>query len=169
VSKDLRGAICLKISLRELFAGRGTNPTMADTAPRTFEDLNIGDPLGPVHVFVSKDQTRKFAQTSGFNAPRFTDDEGARKEGLPGMILPGNMSLGLLTKLVTDWIGSSSARLARIGTTYRQPVQPDHTLTLQGFVTHIHQDERTVELDVWLENEEAERLVIGTATVAFPR
>jgi len=38
-------------------------------------------------------------------APRFTDDEGAKKEGLPGMILPGNMSLSLLTKLVTDWIG----------------------------------------------------------------
>jgi acyl dehydratase len=142
---------------------------MTDVATKNFEDLNIGDPLGPVHVFVSKDQTRKFALTCGLNAPRFTDDEGARKEGLPGMILPGNMSLGLLTKLVTDWIGAGGAHLARIGTTYRQPVLPDHTLTLQGFVTHIHQDERSVELDVWLENEEAERLVIGTATVRFPR
>ncbi len=52
--------------------------------------------------------------------PRFTDDEGARKEGLPGMILPGNMSLGLLSKLVTDWIGAKGgARLVRMGTTYR--------------------------------------------------
>lgn len=133
-----------------------------------FEDINIGDPLGPVHLFVSKAQTRNFALRCGLNTPRFTDDEGARKEGLPGMILPGNMSLGLLTKLVTDWLGSNGGRLVRIGTTYRQPVQPDHTLVLQGFVTHTEPAERTVELDVWLEGEDAERLVIGTATVQFP-
>jgi hypothetical protein len=47
-------------------------------------------------------------------------------------------------------------------------VQPDHNLTLQGFVTATQADGRTVDLDIWLENEEAERLVIGTATVRFP-
>ena len=141
---------------------------MADSSAKAFEDIQIGDPLGPVHVFVSKEQNRKFAMTCGLNAPRFMDDEAARKEGLPGMILPGNFSLGLLTKLVTDWLGAGGGRLIRVGTTYRQPGQPDHTLTLQGFVTHIQQEERTAELDVWLENEDAERLVIGTATVQFP-
>jgi acyl dehydratase len=135
---------------------------------KSFDEINIGDPLGPVHVFVSKDQTRQFAYACGMNAPRFTDDEGARKEGLPGMILPGNMSLGLLTKLVTDWLGAGGGRLTRIGTTYRQPVLPDHTLTLQGFITHTQPAERTAELDVWLENEDGERLVIGTASVQFP-
>jgi acyl dehydratase len=141
---------------------------MAANDRKTFEELNVGDPLGPVRVLVSKDQTRRYAAMCGLNAPRFTDDEGARKEGLPGMILPGNMSLGLLTKLVTDWLGASGGQLIRIGTTYRQPVQPDHTLALQGFVTHIHQEDSTAELDVWAENEDAERLVIGTATVRFP-
>jgi acyl dehydratase len=133
-----------------------------------FDEVNIGDTLGPTELFVSKDQCRHYARSCGLDAPRFTDDEGARKEGLPGMILPGNMSLGLLTKLVTDWIGTDGgARLLRIGTTYRQPVQPDHTLTLHGFVTHANGDERTAEVDVWIENEDAERFVIGTATVQF--
>ncbi len=100
--------------------------------------------------------------------PRFTDDEGARAEGLPGMIAPGNMSLGMLSRLVTDWIGQSGARLARLGTTYRQPVQPGHTITLNGFVTHVEPAEKRVEIDVWIENEDAERLVIGTASVEFP-
>ena len=84
------------------------------------------------------------------------------------MILPGNMSLGILTKLVTDWLGSGGGLLTRIGTTYRQPVQPDLTLTLQGFITHTQSADRTAEIDVWLENADAERLVIGTATVQFP-
>jgi acyl dehydratase len=102
------------------------------------------------------------------DVPRFTDDEGARKEGLPGMIAPGNLSLAMLSRLVTDWIGQSGARLARLGTTYRQPVQPGHTITLNGFVTHTEPAEKRVEIDVWIENEDGERLVIGTAGVEFP-
>ena len=133
----------------------------------TFEEIQIGSAIGPSEVFVSKDQTRRYARSCGLDAPRFTDDEGAKKEGLPGMIMPGNMSLGLLTKLVTDWIGTSAARLVRMGTTYRVPVLPDHTLTLQGFVTHTYPERRQCEIDVWIENEEAERLVTGTATVEF--
>lgn len=132
-----------------------------------FEDVHVGDTLGPVVLFVSKDQTRTYARNCGLDAPRFTDDDGARKEGLPGMIMPGNMSLGLLAKLVTDWIGSSDARLVRLGTTYRVPVQPEHNLTLNGFVTHAEAGERVAEIDVWIENEDAERLVTGTATVQF--
>ena len=54
------------------------------------------------------------------------------------MILPGNMSLGLLSKLVTDWIGvEGGAWLTRMSTTYRVPVQPDHTLTIQRIHHHI--------------------------------
>ena len=37
------------------------------------------------------------------------------------MILPGNMSLALLAKLVTDWIAANPARMVRLGTTYRVP------------------------------------------------
>jgi acyl dehydratase len=135
----------------------------------SFEQINIGDTLGPLELFVSKDQCRNYAKIMGMGeiAGRFTDDAAARKEGLPGMILPGNMSLGLLSKLVTDWIGSSNAALTRISTTYRVPVQPDHTLTLHGFITNKNPAERTAEVDVWIENEEAERLVTGTATIEF--
>ena len=135
----------------------------------TFESVKIGDPLGPQDFHLSKDQVRAYAKATGMWVPRFTDDEAARKEGLPGMITPGNMSLAILSKLVTDWIGVSGAHLTRMGTTYRQPVMPDHTITLQGFVTDKNEDEHTAEMDIWLENEDGERLVIGTATVHFPR
>ena len=83
------------------------------------------------------------------------------------MILPGNMSLALLAKLVTDWIGGNPARMIRLGTTYRVPVQPDRTLTLQGFITNTYPETKQCEIDIWIENEEAERLVTGTATVEF--
>ena len=140
-----------------------------ETTATTFDQLQIGTAIGPERLFISKDQCRRYARTAHLEAPRFTDDEGAKKEGLPGMILPGNFSLGLLTRLVTDWIAMSGAKVTRIGTTYRVPVQPDHTLTLQGFVTNTYPDERSCEIDIWIENEETERLLTGTATVQFPK
>ena len=59
--------------------------------------------------------------------------------------------------------------MIRLGTTYRQPVMPDHTIALHGFVTNKDDIANTAEMDVWIESEEAERLVIGTATVQFPK
>ena len=99
---------------------------------------------------------------------RFTDDELARKEGLPGMILPGNMSAALIGKLVGDWARESRSKLVRLGTTYRSPVLPERNLTLQGFVTQVDHGQHTVELDIWIENEDGDRLVTATATVQFP-
>src|ERR1700736_7093180 len=101
---------------------------MVETAKR-FEDVQIGEEIGPSEFHLSKDQVRAYARTTGMWVPRFTDDEAARKEGLPGMITPGNMSLAILSKLVTDWIGPAGGpRMIRLGTTYRQPVIPDHTI-----------------------------------------
>jgi len=136
-------------------------------ATMKFADVQIGSAIGPEEIFISKDQTRLYARSNHLDAARFTDDEGAKKEGLPGMILPGNMSLSLLTKLVTDWIADNPARMVRLGTTYRVPVQPDRTLTLQGFITNTYPEMKQCEIDIWIENEEAERLVTGTATVEF--
>ena len=118
---------------------------------------------------MSKDQCRAYAKLRGWAKSRGASPttKRAKKEGLPGMILPGNMSLGLLSKLVTDWIGASNARLNRMGTTYRVPVQPDHAMTMHGFITNKNPEAHTAEIDVWMENEEAERLVTGTATVEF--
>src|ERR1700747_3233484 len=132
-----------------------------------FDAVKIGDTLGPQEIHLSKDQVRTYARTCGMDVPRFTDDEGARAEGLPGMIAPGNMSLGMLSRLVTDWIGSSGARPARLGAAYPQPGTPGHTITLTVSVPHVEPAEKRVEIDVWIENEDAERLVIGTASVEF--
>lgn len=134
-----------------------------------FEKIQIGMLLGPQRVCVSKEQARRCARAFGLDMPRFLDDEAARREGLSGMILPGNTSLALLSKLVTDWIGSSNAHMVRLGTTYRVLVEPERMLTLGGFVTHSDPERRQCELDLWIEDEDAERMVTGTATVEFAR
>jgi acyl dehydratase len=134
----------------------------------SLEDIQIGDNIGPQTLFLAKDRVRAYCNAAGLaGVPRFTDDELARKEGLPGMITPGNMSAALIGKLVTDWAQPANGRLVRIGTTYRSPVLPEHNLSLQGFVTQVDHSERTAEVDIWIENEDGDRLVTATATVKF--
>ena len=141
---------------------------MSAAGGKHFEAVEVGEALGPYEIVIDKARARAYAATCGMDSGRFHDDEAARAEGLPGMIIPGNFSLGLLSKLVTDWLGAGPGRLARIGTTYRAIVLPERRLMLHGFVTHVERAARSVEIDVWIENEDAERLVIGTASVAFP-
>ena len=130
-----------------------------------FDDVEEGDELPVETVFLAKDQVRDYARAAGQWAPRFTDDDGARLEGLPGMITPGNMSMGLVTALIERWAGMGSLR--RLGTTFRGLVMPDNNFRLCGTVTQKDAATRTVELDVWIENDDGERPVIGTATVAL--
>jgi len=130
---------------------------------RRFDDVIEGDEIGPVTRLLSKDEVRAYARACEVYFPRFTDDEGARQEGLPGMITPGNMSMGLLATLINGWAGAGSLR--RLGTTFRGLVLPDRTIRLCGAVTQKDEAARTVELDVWLESDEGERLVVGTASV----
>jgi acyl dehydratase len=131
-----------------------------------FEDIEEGDELPGIDLFLSKDQVRQYARTANMYVPRFTDDEGARAEGLPGMIAPGVMSMGLLARMVGDW--NRAALIQRIGTTFRSPVLPDRNIHLRGAITQKNEANHTVECDIWIENDDGERWVIGTATVTVP-
>lgn len=128
-----------------------------------FDDVFEGDELPGREFLLEKDQVRDYARAAHQWAPRFTDDEGARREGLPGMITPGNMSMGLLATMLEAWAGPGSLR--RLGTTFRGLLLPGRTIRLCGAVTQRHDETRSVEVDVWIENDEGERVVAGTATL----
>ena len=130
-----------------------------------YDDVAEGDELPTIERPLTKDEVRAYARAAGIYFPRFTDDEGARGEGLPGMITPGNMSMGLIATLVERWAGAGSLR--RLGTTFRGLVLPGGSIRMCGTITQKDDIARTVEVDVWLESGEGDRLVIGTATVTL--
>ena len=131
----------------------------------TFDDIKEGDELPTEEQFLSKDAVRAYAHASGIAFPRFTDDEGPRREGLPGMIAPGNMTMGLLASRIERWAGPGA--LTRLGTTFRGLVLPDRTIRLYAVVTQKDEATTSLEVDVWMESDEGERLALGTATVKF--
>ena len=60
-----------------------------------FDEVELGDEF-EYEPDVSLPQVVRFTEATGMKWGRFTDDEFARKEGLPGAILPGIMSQGIL-------------------------------------------------------------------------
>ena len=89
----------------------------------------------------------------------------AKAEGLPGQIVPGNLSLALFSRLLTEW--DPGVHVQRLSATFRAIVRPNVPLALRAVVTEKHTDERGIvlECDLLLENADGERLVTGTATV----
>ncbi len=102
---------------------------------------------------------------------RFTSQEGAEAVGMPKPIVPGVMSMCVLTRLVTDWMGERGV-LRLIDVDFRRPVQHGDNLKALGLVTDTDSDEAgagIVKLDVYLENERGERPLQGVAIVELPR
>src|SRR5947207_2644758 len=95
--------------------------------------------------------------------PRFSDDDHARREGLPGAIVPGIMLQALLAVMIHEW--APSARIRQLDTVFRNPVLVGSRPTCTGDVTNVDEDQRLVELDVSMETEDGVTSVIGTAIV----
>jgi acyl dehydratase len=140
---------------------------MSGTA-RGWDGLEIGDSLPVVELFLSREQVRAYARAAGMTAARFTDEEGARREGLPGIITPGNMTLGLLHKRLEDHGGGAVVR--RLGVTFRGLLLPDQTIRLCANVVGVRGEAggRWVDVDLWIESAAGERLVTGVAAVLVP-
>lgn len=128
--------------------------------------LEIGDELPAVRIDLSSDFVATYARELGLDWGRFTNHAEARAQGLPGQIAPGNLSLSLIARCLLAW--APGMRLRRLGTTFRGLVVADQTVTVRGNVVEHHEragGSDTYECEVWMENAEGERVVVGTATL----
>jgi len=123
-------------------------------------DLPVFDPD------TSLDNVIRFTEAAGWRGPRFTDHEAARKEGLPGALVPGIMSQGFLCAMIHRW--APPARIEQVDTIFRAPVIVDQTYHINGVVTDINEDSGQVEVDLTVVNEKGETRVFGTARVRLP-
>jgi len=141
------------------------------TEQRYFEDVNLGDEFEemqqPTHEHVMQflgQNTRAGGGERGQG--RFTDTSTARSQGLERPIVPGNMSMAIITRLVTDWMGPLG-HIVELDVSYRRPVMHDDKLRSVALVTDAETAPR-VHLDLSLENERGERPLQGTAIVELP-
>ncbi len=129
------------------------------------EDVEFGSDLPAFIPDTSLAKGAQFAKLIGWDGPRFSDHEGARKEGLPGAMIPGVMSQGFLVAMIHHW--APSASIINIDTVFRAPVMADESHTISGVVTDIDSEAGTVEIDLTVANTKQETRVFGTATIGL--
>jgi len=129
---------------------------------RRYEEVEFGEDLPSLAVDTGLENVRRFTNAAGMSFGRFNDHEAARKEGLPGAIVPGIMSQGLLAALIHRW--APGCQIERIDTVFRAPVLVDQPAACHGVVTDKDDANRRVEIDLTLTNAAGETRVFGTAT-----
>jgi len=132
----------------------------------TVRDVTFGEELPVFDPDTSLDNVIRFTEAAGWRGPRFTDHEAARKEGLPGALVPGIMSQGFLCAMIHRW--APPAQIVEVDTVFRAPVIVDQTYHINGVVTDVDEAEGRVEVDLTVTNEKGETRVFGTARVNLP-
>ena len=134
-----------------------------------FEDVELGDEIGPLETVATDEGVISFCQVWDNSMPnRFMDQAVAEKAQLPGPIVPGIMSMGIMARLLTDWAGPEALR--DLDLVFRQPVPHNKPLTVSATITDTRTDEgeNVVECDILLTGAQGERYIGGKAIVALP-
>lgn len=138
-----------------------------------FEDIDPGDEFEESWLAESAQVTAYVELNMGGGAAggRFTSQEGAEAVGMRKPIVPGVMSMCVLTRLVTDWMGDKGT-LRFIDVDFRRPVEHGDNLRALGLVTDTDEEPSgagVIKLDVYLENDRGERPLQGIAIVELPK
>lgn len=131
-----------------------------------FEDVEFGEDLPTFDPDTGMENVRRFAKAAQMMAARFTDHERAKKQGLPGALVPGVMSQAILAAMIHRW--APEADIVKIDTIFRAPVMVDQRHHVNGVVTDLDEAARTAEVDLTVTNDAGETRVLGTATVKLP-
>jgi acyl dehydratase len=136
---------------------------VSDAPRRKFEDVEFGEELPEFHPAIDMKTVRRFTDATGMSWWRFNDHEEARRHGLPGAIVPGIMSQGILAAMVNRW--APGCTIEKIDTIFRAALRVDSVATCRGVVTDMDEAARRVEIDLTISNEAGETRVLGTALV----
>ncbi|MCP4036773.1 MAG: hypothetical protein GY944_06765 [bacterium] len=132
---------------------------------RRFEDVDFGDEIPESLADVRLPTVHIFTGASGMVFSRFNDHEEARKQGMPGAVVPGIMSQGIFAAKIHQW--APGCEVKKLDTVFRAPLIADTQVRVRGVVTDLDEDTRTAELDLTMLNEADETPVLGTAIVAL--
>ncbi len=119
--------------------------------------LGVGDRLPERSITVDQALVIRYAGVSGDFNPLHWDPAFARSfSPTGGVIAHGMLSMGLLSALLTDWLGDAG-RVRSMACQFRAPCPVGATVTLGGEVTAIDDDNAT--LAVWVRLADGSKVI----------
>ncbi len=128
-----------------------------------YDDVQVGDEAPSITHALTRTDLVKYAGASGDFNPMHHDEVAAQAAGLPSVFGHGMLSMGLLGKAITDYVGVENLRSYQVR--FTKQTWPGEELTTSVVVADKRADdgEQVVELTVRLANADGEVKVEGTA------
>ena len=139
--------------------------------PRYFEDVTIGEELPIVRKEINLARMMAYGAATWDFIRIHYDADYVREQGFKAPFVDGQMMGGFLAQHVQDWAGAD-AFLRKLGFRNRVMVYPGDVISCHGVVTgtRLDGDEALVECDLWMENQNGERVVQpASAVVRLPQ
>ena len=139
--------------------------------PRYFEDVKVGEELPVVQKNINLARMMAYGAATWDFIRIHYDADYVRDQGFKGPFVDGQMLGGFLAQQVQDWAGAG-AFLRKLGFRNRVMVYPGDIITCHGVVTATHVDggEALVDCDLWMENQNGDRVVQpANAVVRLPQ
>ena len=136
---------------------------MAETKLK-FDDVNEGDVAPSLTHKLTRTDLVQYAGASGDFNPMHHDEIAAQAAGLPSVFGHGMLSMGILGKAVTDYVGVGNLKNFKVR--FTKQTWPDEELTTSVVVAAKREEDgvKLVDLTVSLANQNGEMKVDGSAT-----
>ncbi len=136
--------------------------------PAELDNMNIGDALPERTHEVDWEDILKFNRyvTGGVDTKNIhTDDEVARKAGLPRAVATGRHPVSFITELMVDHLGMGFITGGEIDVSFVKPIFPGNVLTLKAVLKEKSPEDGATRylFDVSLTNQEGAAVTVGTA------
>ena len=135
-----------------------------------YDDVNIGDEAPMFTVArLSRTQIVRYAGASGDFNPIHHDETFSIRAGNETVFAHGMLSMGLMGKMLTDWVGDGNLRNFRVRFVNR--VWPTDTVRYQAVVTDKSEanGEYLIYADIYAENQHGVRTVEGSIRAVLPK
>lgn len=141
---------------------------MIDTAT-----LRVGSRLDPVRKALTQERISQFEASSATMMERdaykniHNDPALAAASGLSRPVASGMMSVSFLNQMLTRAFDERWTRGGSLEVSFIRPIGDGDIVTANGAVTALRSGSEgiDVDLEVWCENQDAQRVAVGTATL----
>ena len=135
-----------------------------------FDDVKEGQDIPTLEKTPTARTLVQWAGASGDFFELHYDKEFAKTMGYPNVLVHGRLEAAYLTQLLTDWAGEKGV-VKKMSVQYRGNAFPGQKLLIKGKVTKKYQkdNENIVELEIFVENPEGQKITPGSAIVALPK
>ncbi len=138
------------------------------------KDITIGYELSPLVLTISPEKVNLFSNRA---VPRgspqgkpmtsiHTSEKVAKDAGLPGIVIEGLQVCAYISKLMTNFFGEGWVRGGKLSVTFIKIMMPSDTITIKAAVKEKTPEDSAIRitLEIWCENQESEKTVVGTAS-----